>query len=359
MLLTEKEATNEFLLEFHALAYLDIAGSIAWSVQWYELENTNRPLGNLVPDIVCVLPLEGADECHIWPPSRKPRATKKRTPHAAEAQFGLRSSGSQVTQFLDLEEDADEADDEEEPNEHTTHDTQLDAVEDDEYTPNQELLFLTEDIEFLKWEAQATGSCKKRPREQGETSIAEVEALVTKQAASSHVSPAPVAASATASSSTEVPSFAAVPVTQAALAVAPRAGTLRGLHGVADSVIYIAGSKISYYSNKGMFVADCKAHPHCNMTRTASAKKGKGTAICGGRPVGFLAMWLQCGLEVDCDSKAKHKDRDYVRAHCTLAKRREQREALQATVAGIDMLQYERGKEVDEQSEPEDLSGYI
>ena len=117
--------------------------------------------------------------------------------------------------------------------------------------------------------------------------------------------------------------------------------------------------KISYYeSNKGIFEATCwnPNHGKCVMTRSARALASSSRAPMprGGRPCGFLAAWLELSCTAD---KAQHWSPEVM--HTSREARRSAREALKATDAGRLLLSYERPRAVDETSEPDTLEGLI
>lgn len=112
--------------------------------------------------------------------------------------------------------------------------------------------------------------------------------------------------------------------------------------------------KITYYPSKRVFEAICRhpAHGKCVLTRTSH---GRGGAASGaGRPMGFLAAWLE---RADQPSKAAHWAPEVL--HASAAARRAAREAVKAMPNGPALLSHERPKENAEDSEPEGLAGFV
>eukprot|EP00971_Amphidinium_carterae_P342733 6482145-Amphidinium_carterae.1 len=139
-------------------------------------------------------------------------------------------------------------------------------------------------------------------------------------------------------------------------------GTLRVASGMADAVSYVAGGKISFYGNKAAYEAVCSNPCHgppgsCNMTRTARGrmKQGAETKVAG-RPLGFLALWLEKGSQVS--SKEAHRNKDSLQAF-THAERLAARVKLLETASGRDLSTHERAQQQDEGIEPETMQGYV
>ena len=125
---------------------------------------------------------------------------------------------------------------------------------------------------------------------------------------------------------------------------------------MAAATVEVPGGRIPYHHSKDAFEATCcnKAHGKCVLTRTCQGRDSKGHGIFGGRPVGFLGSWL---AHHDVDTKEAHWNKasmQYTQAE-RLAKRRE----IQATVAGVALLSFERAKERGEDSEPETLKALL
>lgn len=128
--------------------------------------------------------------------------------------------------------------------------------------------------------------------------------------------------------------------------------------GKAAVTVVFPWGKIAYYASKNSFEAICRnpAHGKCVLTRSAKAKTTRaGRPPAGGRPVGFMAAWLQHG---DVASKADHWSPDVLRA--PLAARKAGRAFVKGARYGTELLSYERPMAADqgETSEPEDISAY-
>eukprot|EP00959_Pyramimonas_sp_CCMP1952_P129530 2708524-Pyramimonas_sp.AAC.1 len=82
----------------------------------------------------------------------------------------------------------------------------------------------------------------------------------------------------------------------------------------AHATVRIHGGRLCYYSQYTNFEAVCgnPDHGRCVMRRAPKKKfDGPDGVPRGGRPVGFMAAWLSLSHEVD--SRAAHKDTDYLR----------------------------------------------
>ena len=133
-----------------------------------------------------------------------------------------------------------------------------------------------------------------------------------------------------------------------ALAVLPR---VRAPYSECSA--YIHGSRISFFASKFCFEAHCPvpAHGKCVLTRTCRYKKGR----VGGRPLGFLASWLEIASMFD--TKAEHFSAEALMS-ITLEQRRANRVLLHAVEGGLELLDKEREKAPGEDSEATDLDGY-
>lgn len=128
--------------------------------------------------------------------------------------------------------------------------------------------------------------------------------------------------------------------------------------GRAAVAVIFPWGKIAYYASKNSFEAICRnpAHGKCVLTRSAKGKVSRaGKLPAGGRPLGFMASWLQQG---HVGSKADHSSQSVM--HAPLARRIAARNFVKGARFGADLLSYERPKAEDqgEGSEPEDLSAY-
>lgn len=132
-----------------------------------------------------------------------------------------------------------------------------------------------------------------------------------------------------------------------------------GPRGKANVTVVFPWGKISYYASKQAFEAICRnpRHGTCVLTRAARAKAGKsGERFPGGRPIGFMAAWLQQGQVA---SKQAHWAPEVLEA--SHAARRAGRRFVKDAHNGPQLLGFERPKMVDagENFEPEDLAPYV
>eukprot|EP00971_Amphidinium_carterae_P191721 3804149-Amphidinium_carterae.1 len=89
----------------------------------------------------------------------------------------------------------------------------------------------------------------------------------------------------------------------------------------------------------------------CALTRTAVGRRRAGRVVAG-RPVGFMACWLS---RAHAGDRAAHWDKHLNKfGH---AERKAMREQVLAVPGGPELLAFERAKEDNEDSEPEDLVG--
>lgn len=129
-----------------------------------------------------------------------------------------------------------------------------------------------------------------------------------------------------------------------------------GQRGAAVAVCQTIGGSIAFYGSKSAFEAVCDhpAHGRCVATRT---NKGRGKTAegfpRGGRPVGFLAAWLQTG------GAAATKDEHWAMFENSQHERAALRAAIGATEAGATLLQHERPVAAGEPQEPPSCEGYL
>ena len=114
--------------------------------------------------------------------------------------------------------------------------------------------------------------------------------------------------------------------------------------------------RISWY-RKGVFETVCRnrSHGRCVLTRKPTAfAAGSADRPRGGRPLGFMAAWLQLNEHLHTttgDEKAKHWEKEAFQLD--LETRQRCREALRAAPGGSDLLTFERPRWADEPEEPE------
>ena len=106
--------------------------------------------------------------------------------------------------------------------------------------------------------------------------------------------------------------------------------------------------------------ASCTTHAKCQMTRTVKARRWKEGVPCGGRPLGFLAAWLQMGVGAP---RAAHWDRDAWKEKLTWEVRDEARKfvmgACDPETAAVFLEEERERVHAVEHDEPRDLLGLL
>ena len=126
----------------------------------------------------------------------------------------------------------------------------------------------------------------------------------------------------------------------------------------AEAVVTWPGvGKIAFHHSKGSFEATCFCHNQCVISRTANGRHVRGHGLVAGRPLGFLACWVQHAAL--CDSKAQHWDKDVWRATFTQAARLTARRELLELPGGTALAANERAMSPGEGEEAENLLGLL
>lgn len=120
----------------------------------------------------------------------------------------------------------------------------------------------------------------------------------------------------------------------------------------ASAMVALPFGKIAYYDSKKSFEAICRNPDHgkCVLTRSARGKQVAGKPSRAGRPLGFMAAWLQ--KAGDLGSKEEHWSHEAM--HPSRAERIAARATLKQLHEGPELLSFERPKAEGERSEPED-----
>lgn len=301
-------------MSYKALDLVDRSGTV--TAKWYMLEESERWAGEFgAPNVVPVLPVDGAEQQRIWPPP--PRAAPRFPPRPRRAGDG-------------------------------PGDGDHDARED----PPDPLL--EQDGEEEPWEALG----------EEEVAIAEAELLSEELLQLSEAPPVasePDAAPDATASSAPVQSS---PQEAMVAAPAPPEPAGDGIAGAAARrgaavTLQCPGGSISYYPSKQAFeaVCQCRDHGRCVLTRTRRGKQRRaGAPVEGGRPVGFLAAWLAAGEGLS--SKDEHWAPSVLAR--PLGERADfRRQIAESGEAGRTLLGFERPCEAGEPAEPEGLAGYL
>lgn len=302
------QATQETLTLYKAMELLTNSGQIA--AAWYMLEESERPIGAFKVDIVPIVPLGSGGSVQFFP--KPPAARRIRRYKSKRPRVGDRAAGAGAEQAGQAEEDGDGID---------GAGSEVDAEDE-----NQE-----GDLGALLADAEGALLELMVPHEGEE------------EAPAGNAAPAPA------------PKVAPAPAPPPPV----RGVAARGIGGMAAATAVLRHGKISYYHTKGgQFEAVCRNpnHGKCVLTRKAHARPtAEGMVPKGGRPLGFLAAWLERG---DVPDKASHWAPEVMRA--SREARLSGRNLIKEAHHGPELLAFERPKvaELDEASEPEDLKPY-
>jgi hypothetical protein len=144
-----------------------------------------------------------------------------------------------------------------------------------------------------------------------------------------------------------------LPVPAALAIAAPVIRPVGGRRGAAAAELIIPSGVIRVYISNDNFVAECRlpGHDACIMTRKRHARPGTYPPR-GGRPLGYLLAWLERGADLHLASKAEHWDGEIVSIpHDERAAARASAWTNIPGMAGITM--YERNISPGEPDEPE------
>eukprot|EP00971_Amphidinium_carterae_P147820 2930043-Amphidinium_carterae.4 len=332
-----------------------LCAECSWLVAWYELEKSMRPVFELVPGIVTVIPLHRKfTECPLKVTRQqgvrqRRRQVEKQDTAGALPQVGYASGHVEPGS---MPEDPDSDDDWLVQAAERSED---DDVHDDHQHVEEELLIRAEGMEALHV-PEAIEKCKPPKTKQREQTRAEApdKAESSAQASSVRVAEALVAANVASTSNMEPP-----PLPQALESESRRRrGGVRGLVGVAECEIRLGHGRISYHASKESFEATCNVHAGCVLTRSRHGRKVKGfTEKQGGRPLGLMAVWLQRAH--DHETAALHKEKDFFVLY-SHEERSAARRQLSESIAGRELVQWEKPKaNPTEPDEPLELLGMV
>lgn len=311
------QATGRFAVEYEALEDVDLSEGV-W-VRWYTLESDPRPVATLAPHTVPISPLSAeARPTQVWP--RRTRGVRRHPPRPKQE---ARGAGADVV--ADPNEDQADSDVEAGASESEGNDFEMEA----------ELLRVVAEADELA----ESGFNPPESHEEGPSGAA--------SSGGPAASAEPVA---------EAPAPMPPPPPQAAEGVARRPQRRGGARASAAAVCQVPGGSIGYYVSKSAFEAVCDnpAHGRCVATRTSSGRAtGEDGFPRSGRPLGFLAAWLQAGQGVG--SKAEHWQL-FDQPH---SERVRLRSEFSTSGAFQTLLAHERARAEGEPEEPRSLLGYI
>eukprot|EP00971_Amphidinium_carterae_P351421 6492107-Amphidinium_carterae.3 len=323
-------ATDHICTEFQALR--QVCCKCAWSMGFWHLESTGRPLTQLNPGSVSVAPYSQQD-IQLWPIQRQKRQSKNRAPKVAA-----------VPAPMVAEPDTEAEDDLEEEDEALAAISDEEGEDDDEFW--ESLLLEAEAMDTLTASMPTSRRVPAAAPMVDEGGVGEVQnPEASMPRGSTDIAPLQLAVPKPASvvSGTDLRAGSAV----------GRAPAIRGITLPAAAVARVEGGTIAYHHSKEAYeaICSCAHHGKCVLTRSARAhKRGQkpGEDPRGGRPLGFLLMWLRDGCKHT--SKASHWDK----SHWTYshADRLAAREALANSDEGRDLLSFERPRGPNEPPEP-------
>lgn len=266
-MLPSTQATNRFLNDYAALQMVNTCGQIDFQV--LKLVETKRPTASVRPDILPVEPVQSLQPHRLRPERRH------RTPRHPPGPGAALGEGHSLVE--------DEGD-------------SLSGAESDD--PMEELEDLADepgdaDLDALLEESMDLdlGATLQEPPAAGEGPLDVRGATDADPAAEGGVPEAPLARGAG-----DEPAVLPPP---AAAAARPRKN--------ATVTVEMPGGSVSFYESKQAFQAVCehRGHGRCVATRTRNSRGLTSDGFpMGGRPVGFLAAWLQRGEH--CLTKAAH-----------------------------------------------------
>ena len=303
----------------------------------------------LVPGVVTVIPMGEHYEEHTLNPPRAARQGRRRL--AAEGAVNHEDSevalplGDQETE-VEMEEDGDsDVIDIEEHNE---------VIEEDGV---DEALLLRAEI----MQEYASAGIQQQEAEPSRAQGQEV-AMEAGGASSSSAGPvAPLepemAAVQASSSNADIPAAPPPPPPPPPPEQArARKGGPRAHVGMAEEEVRLPNGRIAFHQSKQSFEATCRVHVGCVLSRTKHGRKVRGMAEKqGGRPLGFLSLWLQKATEYE--SSALHKNKDLWATYSHEARSAARRDL--GTITGAQrLLALEKPKaNADDPDEPLDLLG--
>lgn len=307
------QATGRFLTDYEGLELVSSWDKI--SIQFYKVATRKRALGAFVPHTIVIMPLGANGPLVVWPPQRRPAPRHARR-LAGAALGALPALFDGAPEELD-----DESEDDDIPPLQPEGDFDLDGG----------LAELLEEAEVLL----SQGVCGPLPADVDEHGEPAASASVAPPAPQEHAPPPPALA---------------------APAAAPGEGARGGrARRSAAATCHVIGGSVSFYHSKMSFEAVCdnRLHGRCVATRGVRPQGLVDGVPRAGRPVGFLAAWLEAGESAA--TKADH----WRLFDQPLARRQELRAEIGRTEAGAVLLRCERERVEGEPEEPVSISGYM
>ena len=345
------QATEQFMVDVKAVASWD--SSNRWACAWYRIEDTALGIGQFIPNIVTVRILKGSEAFWRKPRSRVQARSVARGPASsssssrARAQQRSRSPPRPVSdghigeaEGPDLVDEAADGEDEENDDRGELENLLGEALEMfDKEVAAEELMPEGVDIDAADVPLLiAEGPVAPEASPMSEQAVVEPPAEV----ALHPPPPVPVAGA----------SGPAASAASGSAASAMRAPPIPHLRGACEATAMFAGGRISFYPSKAAFQANCNnpAHGRCVLTRSCKAKGFRQ----GGRPLGFLAAWLE-----DNGQPTKQEHWAFEHLKLTRADRLAQRLLIQGDAQKASLLVHERSREDGEDEEPETLEGLL
>ena len=345
------QATEQFMMDVKAMASWD--SSSRWACAWYRIEDAALGIGHFIPNIVTVRILRGAQAFWRKPRSRVKAKSVARGPVSsssssrATAEQRSRSPPRPVSDGHVGEAEGPDLVDEA---------ADCEADEHDDGGEIENLLGLA--LEMFDKEVAA----EELMPEGVDIDVADVRLLSAEGPVAPEASP--MSEDAVVEPPAEVvlhppPPVPAVGASEPAASAASgsRASAMRAppiphLRGVCEATAMFPGGRISFYPSKGVFQASCNnpAHGRCVLTRSCRAKGFRQ----GGRPLGFLAAWLD-----DNGQPSKQEHWAFANLKLTREDRLAQRWLIQGDSLKATLLVHERSREDGEDEEPETLEGLL
>ena len=328
------EATSKYYTDVDILEFLDPCE--VWSMQVFQFHASDQPVASIHPDKVPAHPVQVQDGSEMkdvvstfWPYTPPTRPT--RTTHDTHYSWQMMVEAEEIAEIEnDIVDDIGEF--------WSEHDDPGDDEVEDLALAEAEALNFLENDEQKKKKKRKTSQSTPTTTNILEPSTSSTHPASTETQDEAH------------GGSIEVPEHPAEEHPMQGQERAKVGGRLP-----AEVVLTLPNGQISYYAAKDIFQCTCKKHPGCVLSRTARGRRKQGSLIAG-RPVAFMASWLE--MADNCDTKLQHWNKEAWHAQLTHASRLSWRQRISAMTLGPSLLQFERTPEPQEPDEPLTLVGY-